>query len=114
MAQETPAQRAAEIKTAIMNEKQANEMIAFAALNLEQTWNNARDSINGTAEITLKSTVKITVSAAGCVRVRAKAERETQWIDNTEEKNTKYFQSETDEPVKCDLNSALLNIGGKN
>lgn len=113
MAQETPAQRAAEIKAAIMQEKTANELIAFAALNLEQTWDNARDSLNGTAEITLKTTVKIAVSAAGCVRVKAKAERESKWIDNTGEENTKYFPSETDEPVKCDLNSALLDIGGK-
>jgi hypothetical protein len=45
--------------------------------------------------------------------VKAKAERESKWIDNTGEENTKYFPSETDEPVKCDLNSALLNIGGK-
>ena len=54
MSQETPGQRAAATRAAIMNEKQANELVAFGELPLEHAWNNARDSINGTAEITLK------------------------------------------------------------
>lgn len=113
MAQETPAQRAAEIKTAIMNEKQANELQAFGKLELERAWNNARDSISNTSKIKLETTVTIAISGAGCTASTVKAEKTMTWTDHTGKEISEYTKFESDEPLKSDLNPDLLNLGGK-
>lgn len=112
MSQETPAQRAAEAQDAIMQEKTAVELLAFGDLELEQVWDNARDSIDGTAEIALKTTVKIAVSAAGIGRAKIKADRLLTWVNNKGEVCSNYKPEESS-PVKFELNPDLLNMGDR-
>lgn len=109
---ETPAQMAEDAQDAIMKEKTTVELLAFGDLELEQVWDNARDSIDGTAEIALKTTAKITVSAAGIGRAKIKADRLLTWVNNKGEVCSNYKPEESS-PVKFELNPDLLNIGGK-
>lgn len=113
MADPIITKRAAEIKTAIMNEKQANELQAFGKLELERAWDNARDSISNTAKIKLETTVVIAISGAGCIASTVKAEKTMIWTDNTGKEISEYTKFESDEPLKSDLNPDLLNIGGR-